>query len=139
MPAKDAHHDVIKNALIKAGWTILSDPYTIKYKDVTVFADLLVGGLVAAQRDNEQIVVEVKSFLCRAPMREFETALGQFMIYRIFLHKKELGHIKVVLGISQEVYKKFFKSKAIQVVVDEVDLPLVVVDIETETIVEWIT
>ncbi|MEM8642099.1 MAG: element excision factor XisH family protein [Cyanobacteria bacterium P01_G01_bin.54] len=43
MPAKDIHHDAIKNALIKAGWTVLSDPYTIKYKGFRVFADLLAG------------------------------------------------------------------------------------------------
>lgn len=139
MPAKDAHHDAIKNALIKEGWTILNDPYTIKYEDVIVFADLLVGGLVAAQRESEQIVVEVKSFLRRAPMREFETALGQFMIYRIFLQKKGLGHIKVYLGISQEIYQRFFQLKGIQVVLNEVEMPLVIVDIEMEEVIEWIT
>jgi hypothetical protein len=26
MPAKDTYHDEVKNALIKAGWTITADP-----------------------------------------------------------------------------------------------------------------
>ena len=32
MPAKDRYHDAIKNALTKDGWTIIRDPYTIKYQ-----------------------------------------------------------------------------------------------------------
>ncbi|MDD1469201.1 XisH family protein, partial [Dolichospermum sp. ST_sed5] len=30
MPAKDTYHDAIKNALIKAGWTITADPFLIQ-------------------------------------------------------------------------------------------------------------
>lgn len=33
MPAKDIYHDVVKNALIKDGWTILADSYTLEYED----------------------------------------------------------------------------------------------------------
>ena len=34
MPGKDIYHEAVKNALIKDGWSILADPYNIKYKDV---------------------------------------------------------------------------------------------------------
>ena len=34
MPAKDIYHEAVKNALIKDGWSILADPYKIKYKGV---------------------------------------------------------------------------------------------------------
>ncbi len=37
MPAKDTYHDAVKNALIKDSWTILRDPYTIKYEEVQLF------------------------------------------------------------------------------------------------------
>ena len=40
MPQKDRVHDAIKNALIKDGWLITDDPYTIQYEGTTVFADL---------------------------------------------------------------------------------------------------
>jgi hypothetical protein len=40
MPARDAFHNAVRNALIKDGWTITEDPYVIQYLDVTLFADL---------------------------------------------------------------------------------------------------
>ena len=30
MPAKDIHHDTVKNALIKDGWTITHDPLRLR-------------------------------------------------------------------------------------------------------------
>jgi hypothetical protein len=41
MPRKDIYHDSFKNALIKDGWTILADPYTVEYEDDNLYADLL--------------------------------------------------------------------------------------------------
>lgn len=137
MPAKDAHHDAIKRALIKEGWIILDDPYTIKYKQLRVFADLRAGGLVAAERGHQQIVVEIKSFQGFSPMREFETALGQLTVYRVFLKRRKLD-LKVYLGIGKEIHQDFFQQPAIQAVLDEVGVPLIVVDLETETIIRWI-
>ncbi len=39
-PAKYIIHDAVKNALIKDGWKITHEPYTIRYEEVTVYADL---------------------------------------------------------------------------------------------------
>ncbi len=63
MPAKDIYHDAVKNALIKDGWTIIADPYTITYEDAELFADLAAEKPIAVQRNGLIIVVEVKSFL----------------------------------------------------------------------------
>jgi hypothetical protein len=41
MPAKDRYHDTVKNALIKDGWIILADPYTVEYEGDNLYADLL--------------------------------------------------------------------------------------------------
>lgn len=38
MPAKDIYHDAVKAALIKDGWTITADPYTIRFEDAELFA-----------------------------------------------------------------------------------------------------
>jgi len=40
MARLDKIHDKVKNALIKDGWTITHDPYSIEYQDLTLFADL---------------------------------------------------------------------------------------------------
>jgi hypothetical protein len=40
MPARDIYHDNVKNALVKDGWTITHDPYTITFGQKDVFVDL---------------------------------------------------------------------------------------------------
>lgn len=96
MPAKDTYHDAVKNALIKDGWTITADPYTIKYEELQLFADLLAERVVEAERDGQQIIVEIKSFVSRSPMRDFESALGQYIVYRTLL-KSILPQAKIYL------------------------------------------
>ena len=63
MAAKDMIHDVVKNALIKDGWTITHDPYLIEYEEVRLSADLGAERPIAAERGNEKIVVEVQGYL----------------------------------------------------------------------------
>lgn len=63
MPAKDIYHQRVKNALIKAGWRITRDTYQIKFREIKLYADLAARAMFAAQRDEQQIIVEVKSFL----------------------------------------------------------------------------
>ena len=75
MPAKDIYHDAVKAALIKDGWIITADPYTIRFEDAELFADLAAEKPIAAERNQQKIIVEVKSFLSPSPMRDFQTAL----------------------------------------------------------------
>ncbi len=42
MPARDTYHEAVKNALIKDGWIILADPYSLEYEDVELYPDLAV-------------------------------------------------------------------------------------------------
>jgi hypothetical protein len=63
MPAKDIYHDAVKNALIKDGWTITADPYYIIYKKLRLIADLGAECSLSAQKGNDKIVIEIKSFL----------------------------------------------------------------------------
>ena len=63
MPATDFIHDAVKQALIKDGWTITDDPFTITYEDATLYADLAAERALAAVRADRRIVVEIKTFL----------------------------------------------------------------------------
>lgn len=82
-------------------------------------------------------MVEVKSFIGRSPMREFETALGQYIIYRTLL-KAVIPQTKIYLGISKSIYKSFFLQKAISIIRQEANLLLIIVDLNKEEIVQWI-
>ena len=74
MPAKDIYHDAVKNALIKDGWIVTDDPYLIKYEDAELYAYLAAEKPIAAEREGEKIVVEVKSFVGKSLMYDFHGA-----------------------------------------------------------------
>ena len=138
MPAKDIYHDAVKQALIKDGWTITADPYPIKYAEVKLFADLAGEKNIAAIRDEKQIVIEIKSFLSRSPMRDFETALGQYLVYKALLsidHPEQ----QLYLAIGQKTYEDFFQQVAIKFILEKYQVSLLVIDLEQEEIITWIS
>ncbi|MBW4689665.1 MAG: XisH family protein [Komarekiella atlantica HA4396-MV6] len=138
MPAKDVYHDAVKNALIKDGWIITADPYPIKYEEVKLFADLAGEKTIAASREGKQIVIEIKSFLSRSPMRDFETALGQYLIYKALL-SLEYPEQELYLAIGEIIYEDFFQKVAIQLILAKYQISLLVFDMNKQEILKWIS
>ncbi len=136
MPAIDRIHNVVRNALIRDGWTITHDPYVIQYEEVTLYADLAAERLLAVERGDQKIVVEVKSFAGVSPIQDLKVMLGQYDLYRGFLEAiaPERG---LYLAVSDVAYEKLFSQKAIQLIVQRYQLPLLVVNLKTEEIVQW--
>jgi hypothetical protein len=81
MPAYDTFHEAVKRGLIKEGWTITDDPLMIEFGVLDVYIDLAAERLIAAERENQRIAVEIKSFLGPSLLTNFHTALGQFLVY----------------------------------------------------------
>ena len=128
----------MKNALIKDGWTITHDPFMLRYDDLDVFADLGAERALAAEREGSKIAVEIKSFLQPSLVRELEQAIGQYVVYRSLLDALEPER-KLYLAISHLIYDGFFQRPAIQLIVDGSELPLIVVNVENEEVVQWIS
>jgi len=80
MPARDIYHDAVKNALIKDGWTITADPYNLKWGKDDLYVDIAAEKLIVAQKNEKKIAVEVKSFIGRSKMQDFQQAIGQFIV-----------------------------------------------------------
>lgn len=137
MPAQDIYHNEVKNALLKDGWTITADPYFIKYEDAELYADLAAEKPIAAQRQGQKIVVEIKSFVGRSLIYDFHGALGQYMVYRNLIELTEPEY-KLYLAIDDFVYTNFFLRKSIQLLTNENKLLLMVVEMEKEEILQWI-
>ena len=136
MPAKDIYHDAVKNALIKDGWTITADPYYIIYKKLRLIADLEAKHSLSAQKKDEEIVVEIKSFINPSFIYDLERAVGQYIIYRNFLSRTSPSH-QLYLALSQLIYQANF-DETIQIIVDENQLKLIIIDMEKEVITQWI-
>ncbi len=137
MPSRDIIHDAVKNALIKDGWTITADPYAIKYEEIKLFADLAAERPFLAERSGKRIVVEVKSFISRSFIRSLEEALGQYVIYRNLLTVTALDY-DLYLAINERTYISFFQQKAIQFLVQQNQMRILVVNVESEIIAQWI-
>jgi hypothetical protein len=88
MPAKDKYHDAVRNALTKDGWVITHDPFHLSWGGKEMYVDLGAEYVLAAERLNRRIAVEVKSFLGQSLMDDLEKALGQFVLYRSVLSKR---------------------------------------------------
>jgi hypothetical protein len=135
--AKDLYHDIVKRALIKDGWKITHDPFVIKYKDLTVIADLSAEKTFTSSKNGRKIVVEIKVFGTKSKVSEFEKAKGQYDIYQIALRKNNISDT-LFLAISEDIYSSFFSRESIQEIVEEEKLNLIVFDSIKEEIVKWI-
>ena len=103
MPAQDIYHDAVLRALTADGWMITHDPLSLSYSG----RDLYVGlgaerTTIAAERDGQKIVIEIKSFLGSSPVRDLEEAVGQYQVYRSVLTEIDPSRV-LYLAISQRV------------------------------------
>lgn len=136
MSARDIFHKAVKIALQNDGWTITHDPLTIDLADGQLQVDLGAERLIAAQRQNERIAVEVKSFTAPSATSEFHSALGQFLNYRVALKIKEPERV-LYLAVPLEVYDTFFSRQLPQLSIQEYQVKLLVFNPQQEIVVQW--
>jgi CRISPR/Cas system-associated exonuclease Cas4 (RecB family) len=137
MSAKDLFHDAVRRGLEKDQWHISSDPLELRWEEIRVKIDLAAERLITAERGEERIAVEIKSFVSPSPISDFHTALGQFLTYRIMLKAKDPER-KLYLAVPKEAYNTFFQSQLAQVAIEEHDLKIIVYNPTLEEIVKWI-
>lgn len=135
--AKDRFHDTVKQALISEGWTITDDPLSLEFGGVDLYVDLGAERLIAAEKENEKIAVEVKSFLMPSIITGFHLALGQMMSYRIALKAEEPERV-LYLAIPDDVYQSFFKLEFAQTAIQDYQLNLIVYQTDREGRLQWI-
>jgi len=135
--AKDIIHDAVKNALIKDGWTITHDPYTIGYKGKYAYADLAAERPIAAQRGSEKIIVEIKSFVGMSILQDFKTALGSYSLYLPVL-AQIAPEYQLFLAVDHLTYQNDFQHPMVVLVMESNQIPFIVVNTKTETINQWI-
>ena len=93
MARRDFYHNNVREALEKEDWQITHDPLDLSTDDVELLADLGAERVIGAERGNEKICVEIKSFLSQSPVSEFHKALGQYQNYDLSLSEKEIDRV----------------------------------------------
>ena len=92
--------------------------------------------IIAAERSNEKIAVEVKSFLSGSAVSEFHTALGQYLNYRLLMQEQYSEH-KLYLAIPLSAYDSFFQLPFVQATIKQHQLKLEIYTPENREIVKW--
>lgn len=136
MSAKDKFHRVVKVALEKEGWNITDDPLYLSFGGVDVYIDLAAEKLIVAEKENQKIAVEVKSFIGSSTISDFHLAMGQFINYRTILQQRDPKRI-LYLAIPEAAYTSFFLLEFTQIIITNYDLKFIVYDIAKEVILKW--
>jgi hypothetical protein len=138
MPARNIYHDAVVNALVADGWTITDDPLRVSYGQRELYVDLgAERALVAAEKAEQKIAVEIQSFLNRSQVRDLQEAVGQYQVYRVLLAELQPKRA-LYLAVPRPVYEGVFTERFGQLIVTSLQLRLLVFDAKKETVYRWI-
>ena len=70
-------------------------------------------------------------------MKDFESALGQYILYRNLINLTEPEY-KIYLAIKESTYQNFFTRDSIKEIVQLNQILMIVVNVEKEEILQWI-
>lgn len=138
MPTRDRYHELVVKALVADGWEITHNPLTLSYGGRDLYVDLgATNGTIGAERHDERIAVEIKSFLSPSVLADLEAAVGQHAIYRAVLATIE-PHRKLFLAVPRRIHEGVLSERLGQLVLQTQQLSLLVFDERTERIDRWI-
>ncbi|NEQ41180.1 MAG: fatty-acid synthase [Okeania sp. SIO3I5] len=137
MPARDAYHNNLINALVKDNWSITDDPFVIKWGSRDMFVDLGASLLLAAEKEEVKIAVELKSFAGRSPINDLENAVGQYIVYHDVLKKTNPERI-LYLAVDVKPYNGIFSEPIGELMLENQRLNLLVFHKSEEVIIKWI-
>lgn len=114
MAAKDIYHNVVRRALESDGWIITHDPYRVLALGREAQIDLgAERPLLAATKGNEQIAVEIKSFINPSFVYDFHLALGQYLNYFLLL-EEQAPQRTLFLAVTERVFESQFHHEAVK-------------------------
>lgn len=134
--AKDVFHYAVRKGLEKEGWLITDDPLRIQAGGADMEIDLGAEKIIAAERGEQKIAVEIKSFIGTSNISDFHTAVGQFINYRVALEERQPERT-LYLAVPIGVHSKFFMLPFVQTVIKRFQIILIIYDPVSEVILEW--
>lgn len=137
MPARDRFHGAVKQALINDGWTVTDDPLQLRYRKQDLYVDLGAERIFAAEKGQQRIAVEVKSFIGPSDMFDLEIAIGQFVVYENVLSQTNPDRT-LYLAVREKTYRRVFKGPIGALLLERSRLRLLVFDEKAEAILRWI-
>lgn len=93
---------------------------------------------VGAERDGERIAVEIKSFPSKSKVADLQQAVGQYAVYRAYLRRVDPERV-IYLAVSESVYNRVFVPPSGELVRSDMGIRIVVIDLDTEEVLSWVT
>ncbi len=137
MPARNRYHRHVVRALEADGWTITHDPLHLKWGVRDLFVDLGAEKLLAAEKGERRIAVEIQSFAAMSEIEDLRNALGQFVLYHDVLAKVYPDRT-LYLAVPTGAYAYLFQEPVSQLLLENKRFRIVVFDPQTEVIQQWI-
>lgn len=100
------------------------------------YVDLGAEQLLAAEKEEQKIAVEIKSFIGQSNMVDLEKALGQYILYRDIMEEVEPDRT-LYLAVHEEVVETIFDDSVGRLLIRKNHLKLVVFNRIEEVIVRW--
>ena len=135
--ARDIFHENVKQALIEEGWNVTNDPLTFKIGKVQVQIDLGAERLIAAEKGEERIAIEIKTFSSVSFITALYEAIGKYIVYRNVLSLSQSDRT-LFLAIPENIYNRFFDEKVIRKTIEDEKIKLVIYNQLTQTITQWV-
>lgn len=136
MAAKDIYHDDVRSALVKEGWTITDDPLRLRWGKKDYYVDLGAEQVIAAEMSGRRIAVEIKSFVGPSIVDDMEKALGQYLIYRSILKRRQPDR-HLFLAAPHSIAKLFDEPLG-HLLLEDYDLQVVVFHAKRKEIIRWL-
>jgi len=137
MSAKDLFHQAVKTALEKENWLITNDPLRLPFGLFNFYIDLGAEEMIAAEKEQRQIAIEIKSFTAASTINEFHTVLGQFLNYKLALKMQQPQRV-LYLAVPVDIYESFFQIDFTKEAVQCYQLKIIVYNPQNEEILRWI-
>ena len=135
--ARDIFHENVKQALIEEGWNVTNDPLTFKIGKVQVQIDLGAERLIAAEKGEERIAIEIKTFGNVSFITALYEAIGKYIVYRNVISLSQSDRT-LFLAIPENIYNRFFDEKVIRKTIEDEKIKLVIYNQLTQTITQWV-
>jgi hypothetical protein len=92
---------------------------------------------IAAEGNQVEIAVEIKSFLSESQVTELERAVGQYGIYQELLQIQEADR-ELYLAVPLDAFKNIFSRQVGKIAIRKFDLKLIVFSFSEEEKLSWI-
>jgi hypothetical protein len=99
--------------------------------------DLGAERVIAAEKDNQKIAIEIKSFVGLSEIHEFYKALGQFNYYQLALEDHQIERV-LYLAVPSDIYDTLFTEPLTLKAIERYNIKIIVYNIQNENIEKWI-